>query len=331
MTSSSESQECGPAKGQGFRHLYGPVPSRRLGRSLGVDIVPFKVCSYDCIYCTLGRTTRAVSQTEPLVSVDDVLPEIEQWLAQGGTADYITLAGSGEPTLNAHLGDMIRAARKLTSIPLAVITNGSLLARPAIQDAVSAADLLLPSLDAGTEITFQKVNRPAPGINFYEMVEGLMKTSREFHGPIWLEVMLVEGINDSTDELLEMREIIWRISPDKLQINTVERPSRSGEARPVPAGKLAEAAETLGWPCEIIAGPQVTPPDTRQWRDAESELLQLLARRPCRAGDIVAASGASLHEVTKLLHNLTQTGRVEQIGDTDPYYRYINGGYDDRS
>lgn len=331
MTSSSDSHKGGPQQGTGFHHLYGPVPSRRLGRSLGVDVVPFKVCSYDCIYCTLGRTTRAVTECEPLVGGNEVVEEIGRWLAQGGTADYITFAGSGEPTLNCHLGDMIRATKTLTSIPLAVITNGSLLGKPEIQKAISNADVLLPSLDAGTEPTFQRVNRPAPGVSFWEMIEGLMKTSREFHGPIWLEIMLVEGVNDSEEELLAMREIIWRISPDKLQINTVERPSRSGDARAVPAAKLADAAGVLRWPAEIVAGKELTTPDGQQWRDAQTELLQMLTRRPCRAGDIVAASGSSVHEVTKLLHSLTQMGLVEKTGDTDPYYRCTDGGCNDRS
>ena len=308
-----------------YRYLYGPVPSRRLGRSLGVDIVPHKVCSYDCVYCQLGRTTRLTSTPEPLVCAKGVIREIEHWLKQGGTADYITLAGSGEPTLNADLGEMIRATKKLTDIPLAVITNGSLLGETGIREAVSMADMLLPSLDAGTERAFRAVNRPAPSISFLEVTEGLVQTAHEFVGPIWLEIMLVKEVNDSEAELHAMREIVRRVCPDKLQINTVERPSRSGDARRVPDETLVRACEILGDSAEIITSGVVTPADDRQWRQIEDELMRMLSRRPCTIGDIVAVSGRNIHEVTKHLCRLVQEGLIEQIGDTDPYYRSVTG------
>lgn len=309
-----------------YDYLYGPVPSRRLGRSLGVDIVPYKVCSYDCIYCQLGRTAELTSTPQRLVSKNDVIREIELWLEQGGTADYVTFAGSGEPTLNTDLGEMIRATKKLTSIPLAVITNGSLLGEPEIREAVSPIDVLLPSLDAGTERTFRAVNRPAPGVSFLEMREGLVQTAQQFPGQIWLEIMLVEGVNDSEAELHAMREIVRRVCPDKLQVNTVERPSKSGDARRVSDETLRRACEILGGSAEIIAGGVVGPADNRQWRQVEDELMRMLSRRPCTIGDIVAVSGRNIHEVTKHLQRLVQEGLIEQIGDTDPYYRCVTGG-----
>jgi len=308
------------------KYLYGPVPSRRLGRSLGVDIVPYKVCSYDCIYCQLGRTTKLTSTPQSLVSKNDVIREIELWLEQGGTADYIAFAGSGEPTLNTDLGEMIRATKKLTDIPLAVITNGSLLGESAIREAVSPIDVLLPSLDAGTERTFRTVNRPAPGISFLEMREGLVLTAQEFPGQIWLEIMLVEGVNDSEAELHAMREIVRRVCPDKLQVNTVERPSRSGDARRASDETLIRACGILGNSAEIIAGGVVVPADNRQWRKIEDELIRMLSRRPCTTSDIVAVSGRNIHEIVKHLQRLVQEGLVEQIGDTDPYYRCVTGG-----
>lgn len=310
------------------KHLYGPVPSRRLGRSLGVDIVPYKVCSYDCIYCQLGRTTRLTSKLEDLVSSADVVREIEQWLTQGGTADYITFSGSGEPTLNANLGEMIRATKKLTDIPLAVITNGSLLGEPKVQEAVLGADLLLPSLDAGTERTFRAVNRPAPGISFVGMVEGLVRTAQEYAGPIWLEIMLVEGVNDSEAELCAMREVVRRICPDKLQINTVDRPSRSGDARRVSDETLTRAREILGASTEVITGGAIETDDSRQWEQFEDELMQMLSRRPCTVGDIVSVSGRNIHEVAKYLRRLEEEGRIEHTADKDPYYRCVTGGLD---
>jgi len=309
-----------------YRYLYGPVPSRRLGRSLGVDIVPYKVCSYDCVYCQLGRTTKLTSAPEQLVSAADVIREIEQWLEQGGTADYITFAGSGEPTLNAELGEMIRATQKLTNIPLAVITNGSLLGDPEIREAILIADVLLPSLDAGTERTFRAVNRPAPSVSFLGMREGLVQTAQEFPGQIWLETMLVEGVNDSEAELHAMYEVVRRVCPDKLQINTVERPSRSGDARRVSEQTLTRACGILGGRAEVIASGVVAPVDDRQWRHIEQELVRLLSRRPCTMNDLVTVSGRNRHEITKHLQRLAQKGLIEQIGDTNPYYRCMTGG-----
>ena len=226
-----------------YAHLYGPVPSRRLGRSLGVDIVPFKVCSYDCVYCQLGRTTRLTAEPEELVDADEVMSELERWLAKGNTADYITFAGSGEPTLNSDLGAMISRTRELTDIPSAVITNGALLSDLSVIQGVSEADLIVPSLDAGTEETFRRINRPCEGLTLEMVVEGLRLLRQEFAGAIWLEVMLVRDLNDSDAELAAISAVISGLGPDKVQINTVERPSRSGGVSEVSPETLEKARE----------------------------------------------------------------------------------------
>lgn len=288
--------------------------------------MPHKVCSYDCIYCQLGCTTKLTSTPERLVDAPDVIREIEHWVQHGGIADHITFAGSGEPTLNIDLGEMIRAIKKLTNIPLAVITNGSLLDNVEIRDAVSMADVLLPSLDAGTQHTFHAINRPAPGISFARMTEGLVQTAQEFPGKIWLEIMLVKGVNDSDAELRAMHEVVRLVCPDKLQLNTVERPSKSGDAKRVSSETLRRACETFGGSVEIIAGGVVMPADRWQWQEVRDELMRMLSRRPCTIDDIVTASGRNIHEVTKHLQHLMQEGLIEQIGDTDPYYRCVIGG-----
>lgn len=310
----------------GYSYLYGPVPSRRLGRSLGIDIVPHKVCSYDCIYCQLGRTTRLTSERDRLVDPSEVIAELEHWLEEGGDAEYITFAGSGEPTLHSELGDMIRNTKKLTPIPVAVITNGSLLSEPEIREAVSAADLLVPSLDAGTERIFRAINRPAPGVSFLTMTEGLVRSAQEFAKEIWLEVMLVEGVNDSDSELLAIREIAHRVCPDRLQVNTVDRPSRSGRARPVSDDRLAEARRVFGASAEIIARGVVAATDQHQWRETDEQLMRMLAVRPCTVDDIIAASGRKAHEIAKHLRRLEQNGLIEHTADADPYYRCVTGG-----
>jgi wyosine [tRNA(Phe)-imidazoG37] synthetase (radical SAM superfamily) len=304
------------------RHLYGPVPSRRLGLSLGVDVVPYKVCSYDCVYCQLGRTTGLTNKPGAWIRTDDVIPELEKWLADGHTADYITFSGSGEPTLNAELGEMVRRASLLCDIPIAVITNGSLLSQRAVFEAVRGADLLLPSLDAGTEETFEAVNRPCEGLDFGTMVDGLTRLGREFRGRVWLEVMLVKGLNDSEAELEAMRRIIDRVQPDKVQINTVERPSRSGDVAAVPDRALSKAREVLGPASEVISTRRVCAGSNHAAELGEEALLELLARRPCRLGDITAGTSLHPNEAIKMLHSLMSRGLVEAaVSATDPHYR----------
>ena len=174
-----------------YRHVYGPVPSRRLGRSLGIDLVPFKTCTYDCVYCQLGRTTNKTIDRQEYVPIKDVLTELEQKLAAGDIPDYISLAGSGEPTLNLGIGRLIAEIKSLTDIPVAILTNGSLLWMPDVQDALMAADLVLPSLDAGDEHLFQYVNRPHEEISFERMVDGIATFTRRFPGEVWLEILLL--------------------------------------------------------------------------------------------------------------------------------------------
>jgi len=171
------------------KYVYGPVASRRLGRSLGVDLVPFKTCTYDCVYCQLGRTTHRTIQRGEYVPVDAVLAGLKAKLALGPKPDYISLAGSGEPTLHARIGDLIAGIKLMTRIPIAVLTNGSLLWVPEVQDALMEADLVLPSLDAGDEPMFQRVNRPHPEILFEGMVDGLAAFTARFRKLVWLEVL----------------------------------------------------------------------------------------------------------------------------------------------
>jgi wyosine [tRNA(Phe)-imidazoG37] synthetase (radical SAM superfamily) len=296
-----------------YKHLYGPVSSRRLGRSLGVDIVPYKVCSYDCVYCQLGRTTNLTSQPQALVSAKEVVDEIERWLRNGGQADYITFAGSGEPTLNTELGEMIRLTRQLTSMPIAVLTNGSLLAYPEVREAVLSADLILPSLDAGREETFRSVNRPAEGMSFRDMAEGLVWTAQEARGEIWLEVMLVRGYNDSEDELRAIREIVRRIVPERVQINTVDRPSASEEVEAVTPETLHVAREILGHNAEIIAecGTQKGAAVTHS--PSKVVVLDLLSRRPCTIQGIAQSMNLHINEASKVVRDLLLEQKIESV------------------
>ena len=209
------------------------MPSRRLGRSLGIDFVPFKTCSYDCIYCQLGRTTAKTIERKEYAPVDAVLKEVEEKLKTISPPDYITLSGSGEPTLHSGIADIIFGIKKISSIPVAVLTNGSLLWIGEVRDAVSGADLVIPSLDAGSEEAFLRVNRPHSGIIFKKMVEGICTFREGFRGPVWLEVFITGGITDSDDEITRIKTLADRIGPERIQLNTTVRTPAEAYAKMV--------------------------------------------------------------------------------------------------
>ena len=227
------------------RHVYGPVPSRRLGRSLGVDLVPFKTCTYDCIYCQLGRTTDLTTACRDYVPVEDILAQLEEKLRTGATPDYVSLAGSGEPTLHARIGELIAGIKRLTPVPVAVLTNGSLLGARDIQDALMEADLVLPSLDVGDAELFELVNRPHESIGFDAMVEGLITFRERFAKPVWLEVMLVAGVTGIQAEVEKIATLTRRIRPARIQLNTVSRPPCEESALPVSRERMAAFATVV--------------------------------------------------------------------------------------
>lgn len=302
-------------------HLFGPVPSRRLGRSLGVDPVPFKMCTFDCVYCQLGRTTALTTQREPYVSADTLIGELQAWLDAGGTADIITLSGSGEPTLNAEVGEVIAWLKRHAEIPVGVLTNGSLLWQDEVRRDVAQADLLIPSLDAARAPEFTRVNRPCPGLELPQIVEGLVAARRDCSGELWLEVMLVAGYNDSDEDLQALRETIERIDPGRVQINTVLRPPAEQDARPLSAEGLVLAQEALGAKAEIVApldgsalgedGPQGTLDDVRA----------LLRRRPCTLADVAAGLGVHRNEAAKYVAKLAADDEISAVArDGQIYY-----------
>src|SRR4030042_6378335 len=196
-------------KPNNLKYIFGPVPSRRLGRSLGVDLVPYKTCSFDCIYCDLGRTTHKTTFRESYVKPEEIRREVELALPTlSKKPDYITLSGSGEPTLNQNIGDIIHAIKDLTSIPLAVLTNGSLLSIEEIRKELIEADMVLPSLDAITDVTFQCLNRPSPLLKIEEIISGLIQFRKQYRGQIWLEILFCRGINDDRGEIEKLKGVI---------------------------------------------------------------------------------------------------------------------------
>jgi wyosine [tRNA(Phe)-imidazoG37] synthetase (radical SAM superfamily) len=208
-----------------YKYLFGPVPSRRLGISLGVDLVPKKVCSLDCVYCEVGKTSKHTTERKEYIPYDKVIAELEDYFRTNPDPDFITFSGSGEPTLNSRIGDVIHFVKnRKPEIPVAVLTNGTMLYDKAVQEELMQADLLMPSLDASTRDVFERINRPAPELDFNRYIQGLIEFGVKFKGKIWLEVFILPGYNDNEQELKELKDIIEKIKPDSVQINTLDRP-----------------------------------------------------------------------------------------------------------
>jgi wyosine [tRNA(Phe)-imidazoG37] synthetase (radical SAM superfamily) len=292
------------------KYTYGPVPSRRLGLSLGVDLVPKKICTYDCIYCQIGRPTLQTVERKEYVPARAVLRDVEQSLHEwGDTIDYIAISGSGEPTLNAAIGKVIRAIKKLTTTPVAVITNGSLLHLKEVRQALLAADVVMPSLDAVTPAVFQTINRPFPSLDIEQIIQGLSAFRKEYKGQIWLEILLCRGVNDSAEEIERLQEAIRIIRPDKVQLNTVVRPGVEDYAAALSPDRMEEIKKALGADAEIIAEfePHAHPMPPTQ---VEEKVIRIVQRRPETPDDLAKALGLHDLEIVKILDKLTKEGKV---------------------
>jgi len=239
-----------------MKYIYGPVKSRRLGLSLGLSLTPYKVCNLDCVYCQLGPTKEQSTQRTEYVKIEDVLGEFKSWLQQNpqtaAELDFLTLSGLGEPTLNINIGYLIGQLRKLSNAHIAVITNSTLLKDAQVRLEISSADLIVPSLDAIRQDVFERIDRPAEGITTEGIIEGLVALRREFRGKIWLEVMLIDGFNDTLPQIKELKEIIERINPDKIQLNSPVRSTAESNILPVEKKKLQKFKDILGEKTQII-------------------------------------------------------------------------------
>ncbi|MDX9822717.1 MAG: radical SAM protein [Syntrophales bacterium] len=296
----------------GFRHVYGPVPSRRLGRSIGVDLVPFKTCSYDCIYCQLGRTTRKTVERKEYVPIGEVLSELERKLSEADKPTYISLAGSGEPTLNSGIGDLIAKIKRLTDIPVAVLTNGSLLSDNEVRDALMAADLVLPSLDAGDGRLFRYINRPHEAICFETMVAGIAAFTRRFPGEVWLEVFLLGGVTDISSEIKKIAAGVRRIRPARVQVNTVSRPPAENFAFPLSSDQTIALKDCFPEPVELIGRHEREGAHSGfSTHVRDGDIVALLARRPCTLMDVASGLGMHVQEAIKHLEALIAAGKVK--------------------
>jgi wyosine [tRNA(Phe)-imidazoG37] synthetase (radical SAM superfamily) len=293
-------------------YVFGPVPSRRLGRSLGVDLVPSKTCSYDCSYCQLGRTTCKTVERREWVPLEPVIEDLQAKLAL--TPDWITLSGSGEPTLYSRLDELIDRIHSITKVPVALLTNGSLLWKKELRTQLLNADLVIPSLDAGSQAVFDTMNRPAPEITFAKMLEGLIHFRQEFKKPYWLEVFFLEGINTSQSQIRDLVDCARRIQPDRIQLNTATRPPAEKYAVEVTKNRLSEIAAQFDPLAEIIVDYRGVHAQT-DFTVQKQTILEMLRRRPCTLDDVAEGLGIHRNEAIKYIEEL-KTGGLLDVRET---------------
>lgn len=229
-----------------MKYVYGPVPSRRLGLSLGISPIPKKTCNYSCIYCQLGRTNSMINKRTMFFPVKDIIDEFEQMENREIEYDVITIVGEGEPTLYLGLGELISNIKKRTEKPVAVITNGSLFYDSNVRKELYLADIVLPTFDACKETSLKQINRPHGSIEFIKVKEGLLEFCKNYKGQIWLELMLVKGINDSLENLKEYKEALKELKYDRLYINTPVRPPAEDFVKPIDSETMKKATQILG-------------------------------------------------------------------------------------
>jgi len=291
-------------------YCFGPVRSRRLGLSLGVDVLPRKSCNLNCIYCELGPTLKYTTEILEYIPLEDIWQELKATLSSSQKKfDYLTFTASGEPTLYSKLGELITRAKNLSPKPITILTNATTVMIPEVRETLSKANILLPSLDAATQETFIKINRPAPNIRIQEIINGLAKLRKKFKGQIWLEILLVKDINDTEKELIELKKAIEKIEPDKVQLNTVARPPADDSAKALSQNTLNEIAKFLGPSTEVIVNySKALKQGSRPL--IEAEILEVLKRRPSTIEDLVICLGIKRELIEKNIAKLLEKNIV---------------------
>jgi len=298
----------------GYQYLFGPVPSRRLGVSLGIDLVPHKTCSYNCIYCECGKTTNLTTERAEYYPTDAIIREIDDYLSTHPKLDFITFSGSGEPTLHSGMGKIARHIREnFPEYRIALLTNGSLLTDPEVRAEVVDVHVVVPSMDAVSETVFKKIDRPCSTISAQDVLSGLVTFRQEFKGEIWLEIFIVPGLNDTDEELSLLRDAIAEIRPDRVQLNTLDRPGIYDWIVAPPAEEMARIADALDFPGIEIVGGLTSRSDIESFsQDISESILGTIRRRPCTIDDLSRILGLHPNEVRKYIDPLLAEGCITE-------------------
>lgn len=295
-------------------YVFGPVPSRRLGISLGVDLTPYKTCTLDCLYCECGRTTQLQSERSSFVDPALVMDQLKERLSKNTRLDHITFSGSGEPLLSLDIGEIIRYIKTLTRTPVAVLTNGTLLHQPDVLRDIADCDLLLPSLDAADEETFSLINRPSPMLDFATYIDGLIRLKDHFHGPVWVEVFLARGLNDDPRHLGLLHALLTRIRADKVQLNSLDRPPAYANIQPLASDALEQiAASWPDLPVEVIKRTVLASEIDHFSHNLRHNLLNTIRRRPLTLPDLERMTGKDGVEIRRYLDILENEKLIKPI------------------
>lgn len=307
-----------------FQYIFGPVPSRRLGMSLGVDLVPRKVCSLDCVYCEVGITTKLTTERMEYVPYEKVVKEISEYMDNNPEPDFITFSGYGEPLLNSRIGDVLKFIKeKYPRLKVAILTNGTLLSDKNIRAEIMQADVVLPSIDAATDKVFKKLNRPEKHLKVEKHIQGLINFRNEFDGEMWLEIFILPGYNDHNEEICELKKAIQEIQPTLVQLNTLDRPGAIEGLHPATKKQLEEIRNILDFENTVIVAAAHTRKATKAYRDdKESAILETISRRPCTIQDLRNIMGLHINEINKYLDVLEEEGKVTtDFGERGIFYR----------
>ncbi len=309
-----------------MKYVYGPVPSRRLGNSLGIDPIPSKTCNYQCIYCQLGKTTNFTNSRKKFFPKEEIIAEMEKAVKLNyNKFDYVTFVGSGEPTLYKDLDYLITKSKKISEKPICVITNGSLLYKKEVQDALINSDVVLPSLDAGDEKSFIKINRPHPSIEFEKMIQGLIDFRKKFRGEFWIEVMLMRGINDTKEELSKIKEKIDLIKPDRIDINVPIRPPVEKWVR-IPEINVISVLNEIFGEFNNINYPEDGHFSIYSF-DFDKEVISILERHPMRQDQIIktfSCFGLNKNEINTKLKILQSKNKIKKFNYNDQIFWKLN-------
>ena len=281
------------------------MPSRRLGLSLGVDVIPKKLCSLDCVYCEVGVTDKRGLARKEYLPAHEILAEVKEVIAEYPELDHITLSGSGEPTLNSKIGNIIRGIKRMTRVPVAVLTNGTLLDNPEVRRDLMDADIVSPSLDAVSADVFIKVDRPNPKLRIDTIIDGIKAFRHEYKGRMWIEILFVKGMNDHDEEVFKMKQVLEELQPEKIHLNTVIRPPAYAVAQPVGEDRLKEIQRILGERSEIV-GVFKEPHQTTVHRIDSQAILALLKRRAMTVSQMTDSLAMRREEIIESLNMLEQ-------------------------
>lgn len=298
-----------------MKYVFGPVPSRRLGQSLGIDTIPLKTCNWNCVYCQLGRTKPVINERKEYIPREEVVTQFRQALAshEPGEIDWVTFVGSGEPTLHSSIGWLIRRIKALTDLPVAVITNGALLYQPTVREELAAADAVLPTLDAGTPELYRRINRPHPEATYERLVEGLAAFRRQYEGRLWLEVMLVRGLNDTAEALKDIAAVLRRIHPDQIHINLPTRPPVETWVQPPDEEGLMRARAILGDVAQVIHSVEGTF-DLGGYDSLVDAVIGIITRHPMLEEELVhTLERWAPGDVKKTLAALEASGEAQVV------------------